>query len=184
MSASARRRWVAGAITLVARGVVALVARPWTGSAPEQVSAGHFAPRFVALSLDSIPVQRSLDDFRGAPLLLNVWATWCDGCRDEMPSFQRLYEDYRGRGLRIVAVSIDDPGSEQLIRDFIHEHGLTFDVLRDPHSDIMTQYLVRGVPETFLISRKGEIVGTRFVADWSTAESRTLVDSLLRDGVR
>jgi peroxiredoxin len=138
------------------------------------------APRFVAATIDAAPAPRSLDDYAGQPLLLNVWATWCDPCREEMPSFERLYADYRGRGLRIVAVSVDDDGTDDLLRDFVRENALTFDVLHDKTSAILTQFHVRGVPQTFLISRSGRIVGTRFAADWSSAASRALVDSLLR----
>ena len=178
MTAS-RRRWVAGAVGLGVLGAATLLVRAAVVGAPAPVAAGRRAPPFVALTVDAVPVRRSLEDYAGHPTLLNVWATWCDPCRDEMPGLDRLYRDYAARGLRVVAVSIDDPDSDQLIRDFVREHALTFDVLHDSHADIMSTYLVRGVPETFLINRKGEIAGTRFGADWSTAESRALVDSLL-----
>ncbi len=137
------------------------------------------APRFVAMTVDRKPVPRTLDDYAGQPLLVNIWATWCDPCREEMPSLQRLHESYKDRGLKIVAISVDDPGSDDLIREFAKEKGLTFEILHDAKSDVLTQFLVRGVPETFLISREGAIVGSRFVADWASAASRALVDSLL-----
>lgn len=92
---------------------------------------------------------------------------------------QRLYEAYRDRGLRVVAVSIDDRGTEGLIREFVRDHHLTFDILHDRESAIMTSYQVRGVPQTFLISAAGEIVGTRFAADWMAAENRRLVEAIL-----
>jgi cytochrome c-type biogenesis protein len=137
------------------------------------------APDFAAFTLDSPPARRTLADYAGQAVILNVWATWCDPCREEMPSFERLYRDYKSRGLRIVAVSIDDRGATQLVRDFVGEHGLTFDVLQDPRSDIMSDFAVRGVPETFLISRSGQIVARRYVADWDAPLNRKLVDSLL-----
>ncbi len=122
---------------------------------------------------------RTLADYRGAPVLLNVWATWCDPCREEMPSMQRLYDTYRERGLRVVAISVDDRGTEGLIREFVAEHHLTFDILHDQKSEIMTTYQVRGVPQTFLISTEGAIVGTAFAADWMTPENRRKVEALL-----
>ena len=146
---------------------------------PAHVEAGSAAPAFSAVTLDKPSVTRTIADFRGTPVLLNVWATWCDPCREEMPSMQRLYDSYKDRGLRIVAVSIDDAGNESLIREFVAEHHLTFDILHDSHADIMAQYQVVGVPQSFLISRSGEIVGTRYSADWSTSESRELVERLL-----
>lgn len=140
------------------------------------------APRFVARTVDAESAERSLDDYAGLPVLLNVWATWCDPCRDEMPTLQRLHIAYAPRGLRIVAVSIDDAGQVGLIREFAAEHGLTFDILHDARGAIMRQYPVRGVPQTFLISRDGRIVATRYLEDWFSERNRKLVDSLLRGG--
>ena len=140
---------------------------------------GAQAPAFVASTIDSTPGVRTLNDYRGRPLLLNVWATWCDPCREEMPSLQRLHEAYKDRGLQVVAISIDEPGDVGLIREFVAAHRLTFTVLQDGNKAIMTQYQVRGVPQTFLISSNGEIRGTRFSADWASEQSRALVDSVL-----
>ncbi|MGH7712971.1 MAG: TlpA disulfide reductase family protein [Gemmatimonadaceae bacterium] len=176
---STRRAAIAGATVLCVVAVIVVMLR---SSAADSVSSVRRAPRFVAWTVDSLPTERSLDDYAGYPLLLNVWATWCDPCREEMPSMDRLYRDYRDRGLRVVAVSIDEAGNESLIREFVGDHGLTFDILHDAKSDIMSLYGVLGVPQTFLISRRGEIVANRFAADWSSAESRALVDSLLRIG--
>lgn len=150
-----------------------------TAHAPTRVQAGERAPDFSAVTLDSVPMPRSLADYRGRPVLLNVWATWCDPCREEMPGLQRLYDAYKARGLRVVAVSVDDRGSEGLIREFVADHHLTFDILHQGAADMMATYQVRGVPQTFLISRSGELVATRFVTDWNSAESRQLVDRLL-----
>lgn len=150
--------------------------------APEDAARskrGVRAPSFTAFTLDSLPARRTFADYQGQPVILNVWATWCDPCREEMPGFERLYRDYQSRGLRIVAVSIDDEGARQLVRDFVREHGLTFDILQDPGSDIMAAFAVRGVPETFLIARSGQIVARRYVADWDAPANRMLVDSLL-----
>ena len=171
-------RWVIG----VSSGAGLVFAAYEIGLRPSvlpRVAAGVPAPPFSATPIDSAAVHRTVGDYAGQPVLLNVWATWCDPCRDEMPSFERLYRDDRRRGLRIVAVSIDDPGDVPLIREFVREHHLTFDVLHDPKAAIMPEYQVRGVPETFFISRRGEIVATRFSADWSSPASRALVDSLL-----
>ncbi len=148
-------------------------------TAPPRAAAGTPAAEFSAFTLDATPVVRTFNDYRGSPTLLNVWATWCDPCREEMPSMQRLYDAYRDRGLRMVAVSIDDRGTEALIRDFVAEYGLTFDILHDRESAIMTSYQVRGVPQTFLISSGGEIVATKFAADWMAPENRQLVEAIL-----
>jgi peroxiredoxin len=178
-----RRRVMGGAlVTLLAVVAVYALSRYAVALDVPPVTPGAHAPRFVASTLDAAPRTRTLDDYRGRPVLLNVWATWCDGCREELPSLQVLYDAYRDRGLQVVAVSIDDPGSAALIREFAAEHKLTFDMLHDDKAAIMAQYEVRGVPESFLISAAGEIRGTRFAADWSSAESRAMVERLLIGG--
>ncbi|MGQ0642562.1 MAG: peroxiredoxin family protein [Gemmatimonadaceae bacterium] len=173
-----RRRWKHGALGAVAVVAVALLMR--SDNEPSGAASLQTAPRFTAWTLDTPGELRSLDDYAGHAVLLNVWATWCDPCREEMPSLERLHRDYGPRGLRIVAISIDDAGNEELIREFVRDHNLTFDILHDPKSDIMSLYGVLGVPQTFLISRDRRIVATRFVADWSSAASRALIDSLMR----
>lgn len=146
---------------------------------PAQSPKHDLAPRFVAHTTDSAGVERTSDDYRGQPVLLNVWATWCDPCREEMPSMERLYQRYRSRGLRIAAVSIDDPDQLPLVREFVAEHGLTFDILHSRGSAIMQEYPVRGVPQSFLITRSGRLLGSRFAADWMSAPYVALIDSLL-----
>ena len=177
MSDGARRAGVAGAIALGVGLLAAGLLRISGTGGP--ATAGRLAPRFVASTIDSLPVVRSLDDYAGIPIVLNVWATWCDPCRDEMPSLQTLQQDYRSKGLRVVAVSVDDASQDPLIREFVQEYHLTFDVLHDAKADIMQQYQVRGVPQTFLVSRASRIFATRFGGDWSSAPYRMLVDSLL-----
>ncbi|MGQ0538802.1 MAG: redoxin domain-containing protein [Gemmatimonadaceae bacterium] len=173
-----RRRSIHTALGAAALIAMALLMR--SDNEPSGAASLPSAPRFTAWTMDAPRELRSLDDYAGHPVLLNVWATWCDPCREEMPSLERLYRDYGPRGLRIVAVSIDDAGNEALIREFVRDHNLTFDILHDTKSDIMSLYRLLGVPQTFLISRDRRIVATRFVADWSSAASRALVDSLMR----
>ena len=137
-------------------------------------------PRFVAATVDSVPRPRSLDDYRGQPLLVNVWATWCAPCRVEMPSLEGLHQAYTGRGLRVIAISIDDANLDPLIREFVREQRLTFDILHDASAAVMEQFKAEGVPQSYLVSRSGHIVATRSVTDWSTPAARALVDALLR----
>lgn len=137
-------------------------------------------PRFVAATVDRVPAPRSLDDYRGQPLLINVWATWCAPCRIEMPSLEVLHQAYKGRGLRVIAISIDDANQDPLIREFVREQRLTFDILHDASAAVMEQLKAEGLPQSYLVSRSGHIVASRSAADWRSAASRALVDSLLR----
>ncbi|HXQ76746.1 MAG TPA: redoxin domain-containing protein, partial [Gemmatimonadaceae bacterium] len=107
-----RKQLAVGALVL---GVVAAVAFSATHYLRHElfpVELGSKAPSFTATTLDSVPKQKTLADYRGQVLMLNVWATWCLPCRVEMPSIEALNKAYGPKGLKIVAVSIDDPGTE------------------------------------------------------------------------
>jgi cytochrome c-type biogenesis protein len=114
---------------------------------------GEEAPayRAVALTGDSV----SLANSRGSPVLLNVWATWCHPCREEIPVLQQLYERYRAEGLDVIGVSVDARGSERAIRDFTTDFGMTYPVWHDPDERVQSTFLAVGVPATFLIDREG-----------------------------
>jgi cytochrome c biogenesis protein CcmG, thiol:disulfide interchange protein DsbE len=149
------------------------------------VVAGSHAPDFHAITLDATPRTVSLDQYHGQVVLLNIWATYCVPCRVEMPSIEDLQQKMAGRGLHIVAVSIDDPSKTQAIRDFVKRYGLTFQVLHDPDGTIARTYQTTGVPETFVIGRDGvirkKIIGATL---WNTDANRALVSALLDEPAR
>jgi peroxiredoxin len=146
------------------------------------VGPGSKAPNFHAATLDSASRPHSLADYKGQVVLLNVWATWCQPCVVEMPSIERLYNDYGPQGLHVVAVSIDSDGSDTAVRAFAKRFGLTFDILRDPAGAIETEYQTTGYPETFIIGRDGvirkKIIGAD---DWDSQGNRALINQLLRE---
>ena len=107
--------------------------------------------RTVALNGDSV----SLAEQKGKVLLLNIWATWCHPCRDEIPELRQIHSRYRDRGLELVGVSVDADGAEDTIREFMKEFEMTYPVWLDPAERISTQFLTIGVPTTFLIDRDG-----------------------------
>jgi peroxiredoxin len=146
------------------------------------VVVGTTAPDFSARTLDPAPRTKSLADYRGQVVLLNVWATWCLPCRVEMPSIEKLHQAYAPKGLRIVAVSVDDPGTDAQIRDFVKSFGLTFEVLHDAPNKISEEYQLTGYPETFVIGRDGVIRKKVMQAtDWNAPENRALVERLLAE---
>ena len=125
---------------------------------------------------------KSLASYRGQVVLLNIWATWCGPCRAEMPSIEQLHREYGPRGLKVVAVSVDDPGQQAAVRKFARELGLTFEILQDPTHDIQRAYQTTGVPETFVLGKDGvirkKIIGA---TDWSSQGTRALVAQLLAE---
>jgi len=144
------------------------------------VELGTKAPDFTAFTVDSVPKEKRLADYRGQVVMINVWATWCLPCRVEMPSIEALHKAYGPKGLKIVAVSIDDPGTDAGIRAFVKQYGLTFDILHDPKGAITDLYDITGYPETFIIGRDGVIRKKLMSAtDWNSPDARALVDRLL-----
>jgi cytochrome c biogenesis protein CcmG, thiol:disulfide interchange protein DsbE len=118
---------------------------------------------------DTLPVlaQRTLagDSLRlggsGAPLtLVNVWATWCTSCREEMQDLEAIHRDFSPKGLRVVAVSVDE-GDGTRVRRFIDHEKLTFAVTRDEGNRVQDAYRVTGVPETYLLGTDGRLLWHR-----------------------
>jgi peroxiredoxin len=118
-----------------------------------RVDLGLPAPAYRAVSLAGDSV--SLSQLRDKVVLLNVWATWCHPCREEIPELRELHKRYTGRGLELVGVSVDAEGNDEGIRQFMTEFDMKYPVWLDPDERVSTQFLVIGVPATFLIDRAG-----------------------------
>lgn len=177
---TARKQWsvVLGVVMLL--GVTLAAATHYLGDELFPVAVGSEAPPFSAATIDGTKRTKTLADYKGKIVLVNVWATWCEPCRDEMPSMEKLHREFGPQGLAIVAVSVDDPGTEEQIRAFAKEYGLTFEILHDPSKDIARRYQVTGYPESFIIGREGTIRRKVFAAaDWSTDANRALIRELL-----
>ncbi len=113
---------------------------------------GSLAPDFELENLDGETVR--LSDFRGQPVLINFWATWCGPCRVEMPDIQARHEKY-APDLVILAVDFDEP--KETVQFFVDELELTFPILLDPGGKIQQLYLVRGYPSSYFVDREGLI---------------------------
>jgi peroxiredoxin len=182
---SARRQAAAVAIMLAAILAIGAGIRSLVGNELAPVGVGTRAPKFAAMTMDEPPREKTLDDYRGSVVLLNIWATWCRPCRAEMPSIERLHEAYASRGLRIIAVSVDDTGMEPQIRSFAKELGLTFEILHDTAGQtgaVSRAFQTSGYPETVIIGRDG-IIRKRLLGahDWNSEENRALIERLLAE---
>ncbi len=114
--------------------------------------------------------------------MLNIWATWCAPCRDEIPVLQALHEQYGRDGLEIVGVSVDARGEEGRIADFARGMHMTYPVWHDPDDRVSSLYRAIGVPATYLIDRDGILRWRRIgpIAAGDTALVRVLADALSR----
>jgi cytochrome c biogenesis protein CcmG/thiol:disulfide interchange protein DsbE len=179
---TARQQWSIVAAIIVVMGGALFIASRVLGDQLYPVSVGSKAPDFHATTVDSAPRVQTLADYKGQVVLLNIWGTFCLPCRDEMPAIEKLLEALAAKGLKVVAISMDDPGFEQKIRDFAKQYALTFQILYDPSGKVVNDYQTTGVPETFIIARDGvirkKIIGA---SDWNSEGNRALISQLLAE---
>ena len=139
---------------------------------------GALAPNFTLPDLDGKRI--SLTDYRGKVVFLNIWATWCAPCVTEMPSMEKLYQELQDEDFQILAVSIDEAGTD-VVRPFMKKHRLSFTSLVDPEGTIKNLYRTTGVPESFIIDKNGKIVeviiGPR---DWAASGAIRYFRSLIQ----
>ncbi|NIQ40372.1 MAG: redoxin domain-containing protein [Proteobacteria bacterium] len=121
-----------------------------------------------------------LRDLHGKIVFLNIWATWCAPCREEMPSIEKLHQHFKGQDLVVIAVSVD-MADIRIVKNFIERHNYTFTVLHDPRGDTMEWFHVRLIPVTYLINRSGKIIGKAVgLRDWGQDSMVRLFDQLLK----
>ena len=142
----------------------------------QEVKDRPAAPGFTLPNPDGRKV--SLQDFRGKVVFLNFWATWCESCREEMPSMERLYREFKGKGLEIVAVNVKENRKDALA--FVRRYKLTYPILMDTEGEVGLLYGAFGLPATYLIDRKGVVLARMWgPADWYSPAARNLIKSLV-----
>lgn len=131
---------------------------------------------------DGDGADRSLGDFRGRVVLLNLWATWCAPCRREMPALDRLQARLGNRGFEVVALAVDRAGPEQ-VREFLAEVGAPhLKLYLDRTTRSMRTLGIIGLPTTLLIDRRGREVGRLIgAAEWDSDEALGLIERFLDD---
>ena len=157
----------------------------WAGSAGAETE-----PRLIPWKDGATP-PLALADLGGRPLglaqqrgkvvVVNFWATWCEPCRDEMPSLQRLGRHLAGEPFAILAVNYGE--SDARVADFVKRFGLDFPVLLDPNQDAPRAWRVRVLPASFIVDRGGR-VRYRVIGeiDWMSREAVDAVTRLVRGG--
>jgi peroxiredoxin len=172
------KQWIF--VGLVVAGVAAgatIMTR--VGSEVAPVEVGATAPEFRAVDLRSGDSVSLRERYRGRVTLVNIWATWCVPCRVEMPAMEQVYRELAPRGFAVAAVSVDE-GPPDDVRAFGDQFKLTFDLLQDRSTRIQQLYQTTGVPESFLLDRRGVIVKRVIGAhDWNSPGNRALIERLL-----
>ncbi|HBY95207.1 MAG: TlpA family protein disulfide reductase [Ardenticatenaceae bacterium] len=156
----------------------------WWSRAPDGANAatgvaaqiGFRAPNFSLERLDG--GKASLADFRGKPVLLNFWASWCGPCRAEMPAIQRVATRHADDGL--VVLLINQAEDSDTIYSYLDSIGVRAPVLLDPEGAASTAYRVRALPTTFFIARDGKVQDMTIGGPMTEAYLETRIESLLR----
>lgn len=167
--------------TLRSLAVLACLA---TGGANAEVPIETVAPKpmpeLVFQTLDG--VETTLAGFEGKVVVLNLWATWCAPCREEMPSLDRLQTAFAGRDVVVLALSVDRAGPER-VQQFLTEIGVQqVHVYRDPKAAATRALKLPGLPATLLIDRQGREVGRVLgIAAWDGPAAVAAVERLLAE---
>lgn len=133
------------------------------------------APSFNLIDLDN--KTHTLNHFIGKPLIVNFWATWCPPCLAELPSFNRAWDKVKDQGVNMIAINIGE--SPTTVFDFIQGTPIYFKVLLDQESEELNNWQMQGLPTTYILNYKGEVVyqaiGER---EWDNDELLTKVLAL------
>jgi cytochrome c biogenesis protein CcmG/thiol:disulfide interchange protein DsbE len=127
------------------------------GAAFQPLSIGAPVPEYSAATLGGDTVRVGGKE---EPTILNVWATWCVACQEEMAALDSLSREFKARGVRVIGVSVDE-GETERVRRFAMTNHLGFTIAHDPAASIEQSYQVVGVPTTFVIGRDGKLLWKR-----------------------
>ena len=146
-------------ITLLAAGIIIFAV---LGSKTETRDLTEKAIDFTLT--DQYGEQHTLSDYKGKVVFVNFWATWCPPCRNELPSFQKIYEEY-GKNkkdvviLGVYAPDFDKEGSAKDVMAYFKEQGFSFPILADKDAKVFIDYAISGLPTTVMVDKKGKEVG-------------------------
>lgn len=140
---------------------------------------GFPAPDF---ELDSLTgAQIKLSELRGQVVVVNLWASWCAPCRAEMPAIETIYQQYKDRGLAVVAINTTFQDSESAARQFLDQLGVTFPVALDRDGAASRRYYLQAMPSTFFVKRDGTIGDMLFGGPMTEALMTTKIEPLLAE---
>lgn len=127
---------------------------PGAATADVGLDVGQTPPPFTLKDITGKDV--SLSDFEGKVVVLDLWATWCGPCRQEIPLLVTLYEEFKDRGLVVIGVGLDEGGAEALA-PFAEANRMSYPVLVGDKA-LGTTYKVTSIPSTYVLGRDGKIV--------------------------
>jgi thiol-disulfide isomerase/thioredoxin len=116
---------------------------------------GAIMPEYSAMFLDGTKFE--VESRRGKVVLLNLWATWCGPCREEIPELQEIHNRYAPKNFEVIGVSVDESGIES-VREFVRDHEMTYPVVLDAESKLANLFQTSMIPTSVVLDRNGRIV--------------------------
>jgi cytochrome c biogenesis protein CcmG/thiol:disulfide interchange protein DsbE len=132
---------------------------------------GGAAPGFSAEQIAGSQ-KLSLASLRGKAVVINFFQSYCEPCQAESKALEAAWRHYRGQGVVFLGVDYNDLVSDA--RRFIHKHGVTYPVVRDPNGSVAAAYGITGTPETFFVDRHGRLVGAHIEGPIDAKQNRSL----------
>jgi cytochrome c biogenesis protein CcmG/thiol:disulfide interchange protein DsbE len=147
-------RWIQVIVFVIIIGLILLFAFGLRARGEVQLSSGA-APDFAITSFEGQRLR--LAELRGKVVVINIWASWCVPCRDEAPFLEKIWRQYKDRG--VVFIGVDYIDSETAAKAYLKEFGITYFNGPDIGSEIYQRFRAKGVPETFFVGKDGNIYG-------------------------
>jgi peroxiredoxin len=158
------------------------LSRPTAGGATSGLSniarKGFKAPDFELQNITNETVR--LSDYLGKPVILNLWASWCPPCREEMPTLNKIDQAYSKRGLIVLGVNMTAQDSLSAAVDFLRQNPVGFMILFDQEGDAARKYLVQALPTTYFISTDGTVQDLIVGGPIDEATFRAQAENLLK----
>jgi cytochrome c biogenesis protein CcmG/thiol:disulfide interchange protein DsbE len=143
--------------------------------APQQ---GFLAPDFELKTSEGETV--SLSDLRGQAVLVNLWATWCPPCREEMQTIEKVYQEYKDRSFTVLAINMTYQDDLLSVAPFINKQALTFPILLDETGNVATAYQLRSLPSSYFVRPDGIISEVVIGGPMSEALLHTRIEDILK----
>ncbi len=147
-------RWIQALIFVIVIATIVLFALGLRARGEQQLSAGP-APDFKITSFEGQTLQ--LSALRGRVVVINFWASWCPPCRDEAPFLEKMWRQYKDRG--VVFIGVDYVDTESAAKAYIKEFSITYFNGPDIGSEIYQRFRAKGVPETYFVGKDGNLAG-------------------------